>query len=75
MLQENRCHSGHNWVVCLENFPLLARQEAGIYDAMASSLNGDVNSLKEENKNSKMYKDLIKTIRGAFENDITCQKK
>ena len=54
---------------------MLARQEAGIYDAMASSLNGDVNSLKEENKNSKMYKDLVKTIRGAFENDITCQKK
>ena len=25
------------------------------------------NTLKEENKNSKIYKDLIKTIHGAFE--------
>ena len=37
------------------------------YDAMTSSLNGNVNALKEENKNSKMYKDLNKTIHGAFE--------
>ena len=34
---------------------------------MASSLNEDRQSLKEENKNSKIYKDLVKTIRGVFE--------
>jgi nitrite reductase/ring-hydroxylating ferredoxin subunit/multimeric flavodoxin WrbA len=37
------------------------------YDAMVSSLNENTNTLKEENKNSKMYEDLIKTIHGAFE--------
>lgn len=37
------------------------------YDAMTSSLNENANTLKVENKNSKMHKDLIKTIHGAFE--------
>jgi len=36
------------------------------YDAMTSSLKGNTITLKE-GKNSKMYKDLIKTIYGAFE--------
>ena len=36
------------------------------YDAMTSSLKGNTLTLKE-GKNSKMYKDLIKTIYGAFE--------
>ncbi len=37
------------------------------YDAMTSSLNENANTLKSENMNSKMHKDLIETIRGAFE--------
>jgi nitrite reductase/ring-hydroxylating ferredoxin subunit/multimeric flavodoxin WrbA len=37
------------------------------YGEMTSSLNGNIGNLKEESKNSKMYKDLIKTIYGAFE--------
>ena len=36
------------------------------YDAMTSSLKGNTITLKER-KNSIMYKDLIKTIYGAFE--------
>ena len=34
---------------------------------MASRLNQDTNTLKEENKNSKMYKDVIKTIHSTLE--------
>lgn len=37
------------------------------YGEMTSSLNGNIDTLKEDSKNSKMYKDLIKTIYGAFE--------
>jgi hypothetical protein len=37
------------------------------YGEMTSSLNGNIDNLKEESKNSKLYKDLIKTIYGAFE--------
>jgi hypothetical protein len=37
------------------------------YDAMISSLNNDTSSDTGLEKNSKMYKDIIKTIRGAFE--------
>ncbi|WP_458747396.1 Rieske 2Fe-2S domain-containing protein [Candidatus Nitrosocosmicus sp. T] len=37
------------------------------YEEMTSSLNGNIDNLKEESKNSKMYKDLVKTIYGAFE--------
>ena len=37
------------------------------YWEMNSSLNGNIDNLKEASKNSKMYKDLIKTIYGAFE--------
>ena len=46
MLQESRCHFGHNWVVCLVNFPLWTGQKADMlklqknnYDEVASSLN------------------------------------
>jgi nitrite reductase/ring-hydroxylating ferredoxin subunit/multimeric flavodoxin WrbA len=37
------------------------------YEKMTSSLSANIDTLKEESKNSKMYKDLIKTIYGAFE--------
>ena len=37
------------------------------YDAMISSLNNDTSSNTGLEKNSKMYNDIIKTIRGAFE--------
>ncbi|MDQ4073362.1 MAG: NAD(P)H-dependent oxidoreductase [Thermoproteota archaeon] len=37
------------------------------HGAMTSSLKGDIDTSKEEGKNSKMYKDLLKTINGAFE--------
>jgi nitrite reductase/ring-hydroxylating ferredoxin subunit/multimeric flavodoxin WrbA len=37
------------------------------YGAMTSSLKGNNDTLEEEGKNSKMYKDLLKTIHGAFE--------
>ena len=37
------------------------------YVEMNSSLNVNIDNLKEESKNSKMYKDMIKTIYGAFE--------
>ena len=60
--------------MCLENFPFVgwsrgwyAEDTENNYDSMASSLNGNVNALKEENNNSKMYDDLNKTIRGAYE--------
>jgi nitrite reductase/ring-hydroxylating ferredoxin subunit/multimeric flavodoxin WrbA len=37
------------------------------HGAMTSSLKGNIDTLKEEDKDSEMYKDLLKTIHGAFE--------
>ncbi len=37
------------------------------YDAMISSLNGSINTQVENGKNSKMHKDIVETIHGAFE--------
>ncbi len=34
---------------------------------MASSLNENAPTLKDKNRNSKVCKDLVKTIHGAFE--------
>ncbi len=37
------------------------------YNLMISSLNSSINTQVEEDKNSKMYKDIVQTIHGAFE--------
>lgn len=37
------------------------------YNVMISSLNSSINTQVEEDKNSKMYKDIVQTIHGAFE--------
>lgn len=37
------------------------------YDAMVSSLNVSINTQVENGKNSKMHKDIVETIHGAFE--------